>query len=284
MQLVSYSQNNEDILLWRALKNVEKGFYIDVGANHPVDDSVTKLFYENGWSGINIEPIPEKLEELKKDRPRDINLGCLVGTQRGIVNFYEIPEDTRLSTTDEDTAKRHTAEFGYTIKLHKRTFERLADICRDNKAQEIHFLKIDVEGCEGEVIASMDFDYVKPWIIVVESTQPCSDESADISWESTLKHAGYEFVFFDGLSRYYLSNQKLELRKHFAYPAGIHDSFITVREFDKDEKIRQLESRIECLKIKDLDIHSSISWKITKPLRIVHNSVLKLQGKAYFHE
>jgi hypothetical protein len=44
MQLISYSQNNEDILLWRALKNVEKGFYIDVGANHPVDDSVTKLF------------------------------------------------------------------------------------------------------------------------------------------------------------------------------------------------------------------------------------------------
>ena len=145
MQLLSYSQNNEDILLWRALKNVEKGFYIDVGANHPVDDSVTKLFYENGWSGINIEPVPEKLEELKKDRPRDINLGCLVGTRTGIVNFYEIPEDTRLSTTDEDTAKSHAAEFGYTVKVHKRTFERLADICRENKAQKIHFLKIDVE-------------------------------------------------------------------------------------------------------------------------------------------
>jgi FkbM family methyltransferase len=284
MQLLSYSQNNEDILLWRALKNVEKGFYIDVGANHPVDDSVTKLFYENGWSGINIEPVPEKLEELKKDRPRDINLGSLVGSTPGSILFYEIPEDTRLSTTDEETARKHADEFGYNIKIHRMNFESLDSICRKNKTEIIHFLKIDVEGCEGDVISSINFDFIKPWIIVVESTLPCSDETADTSWETTLKNAGYEFVFFDGLSRYYLSNQKLELRKHFAYPAGIHDSFITVREFDKDEKIRQLESRIECLKTKELDIYSSISWKITKPLRIVHNSVLKLQGKAYFHE
>ena len=56
MSIVSYSQNFEDVMLWRALKDVENGFYIDVGANHPAIDSVTKLFYENGWSGINIEP------------------------------------------------------------------------------------------------------------------------------------------------------------------------------------------------------------------------------------
>ena len=284
MQLLSYSQNNEDILLWRALKNVEKGFYIDVGANHPVDDSVTKLFYENGWSGINIEPVPEKLEELKKDRPRDINLGSLVGTRTGIVNFYEIPEDTRLSTTDEDTAKSHAAEFGYTVKVHKRTFERLADICRDNKAQKIHFLKIDVEGCEGEVIKSIDFDYVKPWIIVVESTLPCSDESADISWESALKNAGYEFVFFDGLSRYYVANQDTRLQKAFAYPAGIHDSFITKKVHDINSLNQSLELKNKILDSKVSDMSTSLSWKVTKPLRILHNIALKILGKPYFKD
>lgn len=275
MQLISYSQNNEDILLWRALKHVEKGFYIDVGANHPVDDSVTKLFYENGWSGINIEPVPEKLEELKKDRPRDINLGSLVGTRTGIVNFYEIPEDTRLSTTDEDTAKCHAAEFGYTIQVHERICERLSDICRVNKTDTIHFLKIDVEGCEGEVIASMDFDYVKPWIIVVESTLPCSDKSADVSWESPLKNAGYEFLFFDGLSRYYVSNQKVELKKYFAYPAGIHDSFITKKFHD----IIEINKSLKIQNQKILIMRSSLSWKVTKPLRILHNLALKVFGK-----
>jgi FkbM family methyltransferase len=286
MQLVSYAQNSEDILLWRALKNIDKGFYIDVGANHPVDDSVTKLFYENGWSGINIEPVPEKLEQLKNDRIRDINLGSLVGTQRGIVNFYEIPEDTRLSTTDEETAKRHALDFGYSIKVHQRKFERLDDICRCYNTREIHFLKIDVEGCEGEVIASMDFNYVKPWIIVIESTLPCSDENADISWEVMLKSEGYEFVFFDGLSRYYISNIKFQLKRHFSYPAGIHDSYITRKQFLIEQNIRELNYELKALKEKYSStlkmIKSSMSWKITKPLRKLHNFLLKIQGKPYF--
>lgn len=280
MQLISYSQNNEDILLWRALRSVEKGFYIDVGANHPVDDSVTKLFYENGWSGINIEPVPEKLEELKKDRPRDINLGSLVGSNSGSILFYEIPEDTRLSTTDEETARRHAAEYGYNIKIHQMNFESLDSICRKNKTQTIHFLKIDVEGCEGDVIASMDFDFIKPWIIVVESTLPCSDESADISWELVLKNAGYEFVFFDGLSRYYLSSQKLELKKHFAYPAGIHDSFIT----KKFQDLSELNQSLKILDQKISEMRSSLSWKITKPFRRIDNLLKKMQGKPYFNE
>jgi FkbM family methyltransferase len=280
MQLISYSQNNEDILLWRALKHVEKGFYIDVGANHPVEDSVTKLFYENGWSGINIEPVPEKLEELQKDRPRDINLGSLVGTRTGIVNFYEIPENTRLSTTDEHTAKKHVSEYGHTIKVHQLRFERLDAICRSNNTGIIHFLKIDVEGCECDVIASMDFDFIKPWIIVVESTLPCSDECADISWESTLTNSGYEFVFFDGLNRYYVSKQKLELKKYFAYPVGLYDSFVT----KKFQDIYELNQNLKILEQKISEMRSSLSWKITKPFRRIDNLLKKIQGKPYFDE
>ena len=280
MQVISYSQNNEDILLWRALKHVEKGCYIDVGANHPVEDSVTKLFYENGWSGINIEPVPEKLEELQKDRPRDINLGSLVGTRTGIVNFYEIPENTRLSTTDEYTAKKHVSEYGHTIKVHQLRFESLDDICRSNNTGIIHFLKIDVEGCEYDVIASMDFDFIKPWIIVVESTLPCSDESADIAWESTLTNSGYEFVFFDGLNRYYVSKQKLELKKHFAYPVGLYDSFVT----KKFQDIYESNQNLKILEQKVSEMRSSLSWKITKPFRRIDNLLKKIQGKPYFDE
>jgi len=46
---ISYAQNHEDVLLYRALKGVGKGFYIDVGANDPEEDSVTKAFYDRGW-------------------------------------------------------------------------------------------------------------------------------------------------------------------------------------------------------------------------------------------
>jgi hypothetical protein len=39
-------------MLWRALQQVESGFYIDVGANDPVVDSVTQAFYQRGWERI----------------------------------------------------------------------------------------------------------------------------------------------------------------------------------------------------------------------------------------
>ena len=56
--MISYAQNFEDVILWRALRDVPNGFYIDIGAGHPVADSVTMHFYEHGWRGINVEPDP----------------------------------------------------------------------------------------------------------------------------------------------------------------------------------------------------------------------------------
>jgi len=51
---IYYAQNFEDVMLWRALKHIKNGFYIDIGAWDPVIDSVSNLFYENGWRGINV--------------------------------------------------------------------------------------------------------------------------------------------------------------------------------------------------------------------------------------
>ena len=54
--MISYAQNQEDVMLARALAGTTNGFYIDVGAHDPVIDSVTKMFYDRGGRGINVEP------------------------------------------------------------------------------------------------------------------------------------------------------------------------------------------------------------------------------------
>ncbi len=41
---VSFAQNREDVVLHRALEGVTRGRYIDVGANDPAHESVTKAF------------------------------------------------------------------------------------------------------------------------------------------------------------------------------------------------------------------------------------------------
>ena len=85
MTFISYAQNYEDVMLWRALKNVKQGFYVDVGAAWPEQDSVTKAFYDRGWNGINIEPNQELLSSLISSRPADINLGVAIGNETGIL-------------------------------------------------------------------------------------------------------------------------------------------------------------------------------------------------------
>src|SRR5512139_3094802 len=61
----------EDYVLSSVLDGVASGTYIDVGANDPVENNVTFLFYERGWHGILIEPNPDFLPLYAKLRPRD---------------------------------------------------------------------------------------------------------------------------------------------------------------------------------------------------------------------
>ena len=84
--ITSYAQALKDVVLSRALRDVEKGFWIDVGANHPLHYSVTKTFSERCWSGINIEPVSEWFTELLKDRPNEINLNVAASSFDGSLN------------------------------------------------------------------------------------------------------------------------------------------------------------------------------------------------------
>ena len=222
--MISYAQNFEDVMLWRALKHVEIGFYIDVGAHDPDMDSVTKAFYERGWRGINVEPISQWFERLQEKRPRDINLQ-LQQAQRAVIwcsMSFRIPASP---TSDKATAERHEMELGYT-KIERRVpVETLTSICQRFHLAPIHFLKIDAEGAEKEVLAGIDFSTIRPWIVVVESTLPMSQVEDYEGWDSILTDASYDYVYFDGLNRFYVSHEHSELKDHFRVPPNIFDGF-----------------------------------------------------------
>ena len=108
MSFISYAQNFEDVMLWRALKHVENGFYIDIGAQHPVVDSVSLAFYEHGWRGVHVEPTQQYSILLRAARPDESVLQVAIGNQNQKVTFFEF-EDTGLSTADADVAHQHRA-------------------------------------------------------------------------------------------------------------------------------------------------------------------------------
>lgn len=297
MSFISYAQNFEDVILNRALQDVESGFYIDVGANDPIEDSVTKAFYDKGWSGINIEPEEEFYSKLQIDRPNDINLKLAVSSTQKSIQFY-VSQIRGWSTTDKNITQDTSRDY---LLSETRTVEAksLDEICSQNSVKEIHFLKIDVEGAEKDVLQSFSFT-LKPWIVVVEATLPNSNIDASSSWEYILINNNYTFVYFDGINKFYLSSQKQELQKYFAYPPNVLDDFIIYPFYETmqqneilDKKAKQLDELTaqlidEQIFLKE-ELHyyksqynmvvNSRSWKITKPLREFTQALKAILGK-----
>jgi len=217
----TYAQNFEDLMLSRALGHIETGFYIDVGAQHPVIDSVSKVFYDRGWRGINIEPVPLYADELRKLRPGDEIIQAAVGKEEGIVKFHVIA-NTGLSTAVDSIANAsfHQGLEGELIEVPVVT---LAGISRKLGSREVHWLKIDVEGYEKQVLEGWDPDLLQPWIIVVEATLPNTATPNHSEWEHLLQDRGYRFVYHDGLNRFYLHPDHEGLRDAFATPPNVFD-------------------------------------------------------------
>ena len=166
--LTSYAQNFEDVLLRRALRDVEAGFYIDIGAQDPVVDSVSRGFYELGWRGIHAEATPAYVARLRQDRPDETVVEGAVGTHRGLMKFFEIP-GTGISTGNPEIAESHRKR-GFDVREITVSTVTLDSIFRTCSGREIHWMKVDVEGMEREVLASWGRNPARPWIVVVEST------------------------------------------------------------------------------------------------------------------
>src|SRR5262245_26693261 len=98
MKMLSYAQWYEDVYLQRCFGTKNSGFYIDIGASHPVFCNSTYHFYQHGWRGISIEPTPFRLQELLRARPRDINLGVAVGRSDGRATFNITANADHLSS------------------------------------------------------------------------------------------------------------------------------------------------------------------------------------------
>lgn len=227
---LSYAQNFEDLLLLRAFGAQPVGRYVSVGAGDPERYSATRVFYDRGWSGINIEPYPGFHAQLSAQRTRDVNLAVAVGAARGrgVLHVAQPPE---LSTLDA-TAAQQLFQRGQARGDLDVAVETLTDILERHAGDApIDFMIIDVEGYEAEVLAGLDLERFRPRVLLIEATRPQSFEPNHSAWETRLLGARYRLALFDGLNRYYVRAEDEALVRCFTVPVGIADGFVAYELF-----------------------------------------------------
>jgi FkbM family methyltransferase len=276
MSFISYAQNREDVLLWRALGHIKNGFYIDVGANEPEQDSVTWAFYQRGWWGINVEPVPGLHRRLQEARPRDINLGVAAGATAAEITLFDLPEVNGWATASAEVAASHRAD-GHNVVESRVPVRTLNDICAEHVRGDIHFLKIDVEGFEEEVLRGIDLARWRPWIVVVEATMPNSRETSHARWDPLVSEHGYRFAWFDGLNRYYVADEHAELVAVLAAPPNVFDDFIPSQ---LDTAWRQLTELGRLHEAASLDAYNAKAQAAQREAQLAHSHASELKDLA----
>ncbi len=229
-------------MLWRALGHIPGGFYIDVGACEPESDSVTKAFYDRGWSGINIEPACSPFARLANARPRDRNLCLLVGDSEEAREFFLIGDENGLSTVIPELAERHAAA-GWSCRSMTVQVTTLAKICDQHVRGQIHFLKIDAEWSELAILRGADFKRFRPWIVLFEATPVGDGLYSYEDCDRVLEQAGYRFLYADGLNRFWAAEERYtELAPHFAVPPNVFDDFVRASEVAALAKMHRTEA------------------------------------------
>ena len=237
MTFVSYAQNFEDVVLWRALNEVKGGRYLDIGAHDPIVDSVSFAFYEAGWRGMHVEPTPARASRLRAARPDEPVIEAAVTDSPGPILFYELDG---LSSGSEKIAEHHIAS-GHKPRRMLVPTVRL-DRLLSTMGPDIHWLKIDVEGMETDVLRSWGDCDVRPWVLVIEATFPNSRDRMDHLWSDQLLRRGYEGALFDGLSCYFVHEAHRDLAPRLSSPANVFDAFsVTAGHFSAGNMRAELE-------------------------------------------
>lgn len=163
-----YSEFGEDIIINRFFKNIDAGFYVDIGAYHPFKGSLTYLLYKRGWNGLNIDISQASIDLFNIARKKDINVNCAVSKVDKETFYYS----NSLINQQNSLIQRGENQKKIPIKSFK-----LETLLKIHKINNFEYLNIDTEGNEAEIVKSIDFQKYKPILVTVEINNFFSNKS-----------------------------------------------------------------------------------------------------------
>lgn len=168
---IFYSQDGEDAVLASFYEDKPnyKGFYIDIGALHPLRFSNTHYFYKKGWRGINIDASPNSMLEFEKVRPHDINVETGISKNDKELIFYSFKEPALNSFNEKISEERIKKGWELIEKIKIKTIN-INDFLDKYLpiGQGIDFINIDVEGLDFEILESLNWEKYESKFLLIE--------------------------------------------------------------------------------------------------------------------
>jgi FkbM family methyltransferase len=206
---------------------------VDVGANHPFDLSITASLYEQGWRGLLVEADPDFAGQLRRFRPEDQVVEVAASDRGGVVTFHRVL-GTGLGTLSGSEAQAAEVA-GFAVEEFRVPTKPLNQILEEYFANRtdsdihyvsshIHFMSIDVEGAEPLVLAGLDLNRFRPWVMCIEAIDAETKEPNHENWQSHLIDSNYRDVAFDGINRWYVAQEHAELFNDIATPLNPIDA------------------------------------------------------------
>ena len=162
---------------------VKNGYFVDVGSADGIVNSNTKALEDLGWTGVAIDPFPTHWSTRKSLLFREV-----VSSRKGDTVEFRLAGEVGGIV---DTLGRYRSETEKvpTVRLTTTT---IADVLERARAPRyIHYVSLDVEGAEYDVLQAFPFSTHEVGAFTIEHNM---EEPKRSLIRSLLEARGYRFV------------------------------------------------------------------------------------------
>jgi FkbM family methyltransferase len=209
------SQVLQDLFLDRWIfREMEGGQFIDIGAHDGVTYSNTWFFEkQRRWQGICVEPNPSVFKRLLANRTCT-TLNCCVSDRGGVVRFQKINGYSEMLSGIIDKYEAAHAqrirdemqEHGGSSEIISMPARTFSDIAEEHGISEVHYVSIDTEGGELDILKTADFRKVFVHAMSVEYQVSQREAMIALMRErkfELIKSMGSDLLFLNRQSAFY---------------------------------------------------------------------------------
>ena len=190
-----YAEFAEDIMINRIFNNIQDGFYLDIGAYHPIKGSLTYTLHKRGWKGMNIDLSKTSIDLFNIARPKDININCAISNFSGDTHYFEnSPINQQNSLMSNNVGQKK-------IKIKSYKVDEILSL---NNINKVDFINIDTEGNELDILESINYEKTNPYLFTIEENSFFMNNNSKLAKIKFMKEKNYELINIIGVTMFFV--------------------------------------------------------------------------------